>query len=74
MRIVAIILGTLLITAGILALTGYISYQTTDTAFQVGEFAVQTTHRETPPQWAGIAATAAGALLLLGGLLARRKR
>ncbi|WP_114239681.1 hypothetical protein [Dyella sp. C9] len=69
MRAVLIILGLLLLAAGVWALLGHGSYQTTDTLVQIGSAKITATHDKAIPQWAGIAALVVGAVLALGGFL-----
>ena len=69
MRAVLIILGILLLAAGVWATFGNGSYQTTDTLVQIGSAKITATHDKAIPQWMGIAGMAIGAVLALGGLL-----
>ncbi|HET8554097.1 MAG TPA: hypothetical protein VFL78_04650 [Rhodanobacteraceae bacterium] len=76
MRIVAMVIGIILLAAGIWVIAGNGSYPSTDTALKVGDFSVQTTHDKAIPTWAGIAGIVVGGVLLIGGVTAggRRKR
>ncbi|WP_430392354.1 hypothetical protein [Dyella sp. 20L07] len=69
MRAVLIILGILLLAAGIWAVFGHGSYQTTDTLVQIGSAKVTATHDKAIPQWMGISGIVIGAVLALGGFL-----
>ncbi|HET6586781.1 MAG TPA: hypothetical protein VFG67_03305 [Oleiagrimonas sp.] len=76
MRIVAMVIGIILLAAGIWVVAGNGSYPSTDTALKVGDFSVQTTHDKAIPTWAGIAGIVVGGVLLIGGVTSggRRKR
>lgn len=74
MRIIAMVIGIILLAAGIWVVAGNGSYPSTDTALKVGDFAVQTTHDKAVPQWAGIAGIVVGGLLLIGGVAGGRRR
>ena len=69
MRAVLIILGLILLAAGIWVLLGHGSYQQTDTLVQIGSAKVTATH-DTPisPQ-VGIAGIVVGAVIALIGFL-----
>ncbi|WP_243042179.1 hypothetical protein [Dyella sedimenti] len=69
MRAVLIILGLLLLAAGVWIVSGHGSYQTTDTLVQVGSAKLTATHDQAIPTWAGIAGIVVGAVLALGGFL-----
>ena len=69
MRAVLIVLGILLLAAGVWVVFGNGSYQTTDTLVQIGSAKVTATHDKAIPQWMGIAGMVIGAVLALGGFL-----
>ncbi|HET6552418.1 MAG TPA: hypothetical protein VFG49_02685 [Dyella sp.] len=69
MRAALIVIGIILLCAGIWIMFGHGSYQTTDTVLQVGSAKVSATHDKALPQWAGIAGIVVGAVLALGGFL-----
>jgi len=69
MRFVVIVIGLVLLVAGVWVVFGHGGYQTTDTLFQLGSAKLTATHEKAFPQWLGIAAIAVGALLALGGFL-----
>lgn len=72
MRAALIILGIVLVAAGIWIVLGNGSYQQTDTLVQIGSAKVTATHDKAIPQWAGIAGIVVGAVLALGGFLNKR--
>ena len=72
MRAGLIILGIILVAAGIWVVAGHAFYQDTDTLLQVGSAKVTATHNKGVPQWIGIAGIAAGALLAIGGFMQKR--
>lgn len=74
MRYVAVIIGIILLVAGIWVLTAHPSYEVTETAAKVGSLALETTTDKTIPSWAGIAGIVVGAILVLGGFLGLGKR
>lgn len=69
MRAALIVIGIILLGAGIWVLFGHGSYQTTDTLLQVGSAKVTATHDKALPQWAGIAGIVIGLLLAVTGFL-----
>ncbi|MFC5580563.1 hypothetical protein [Rhodanobacter terrae] len=69
MRAGLIIVGIILLVAGIWVVSGHASYQDTDTLLQVGSAKITATHDKGVPQWIGIAGIAVGALLALGGFM-----
>jgi uncharacterized membrane protein YqiK len=73
MRIALIVIGIILIIAGIWVLAGNGSYTDTDTVVSVGSAALKASHQEAIPQWAGIAGIVVGAILALVGIF-RGKR
>ncbi len=69
MRAALIVIGLLLVAAGIWVLAGQATYQQTDTLVQVGSAKLTATHDKAVPTWAGVAGIAVGALLAMGGFL-----
>lgn len=72
MRIVLILVGLILLVAGIWVVFGHGSYQTTDTLVQLGSAKLAATHEQPYPLWLGIAGIVVGALLALGGFFKKR--
>ncbi|KGI78761.1 hypothetical protein [Oleiagrimonas soli] len=72
MRIALMVIGIILLIAGIWVVAGHGSYTATETVVSVGDHALKATHDKSIPQWAGIAGIVVGALLTLGGLLRKR--
>jgi hypothetical protein len=72
MRAGLIIVGIILLVAGIWILSGHASYQDTDTLFQVGSAKITATHDKGVPQWIGIAGIVVGGLLAVGGFISKR--
>ena len=72
MRAGLIIVGIILVAAGIWVVAGHASYQDTDTLLQVGSARITATHEKGVPQWIGIAGIVVGALLAAGGFLQKR--
>ena len=72
MRAGLIIVGIILVAAGIWVVAGHASYQDTDTLLQVGSARITATHEKGVPQWIGIAGIVVGALLAIGGFLQKR--
>lgn len=71
MRAGLIIVGILLLGAGIWIMLGHGSYKETDTLLQVGSAKVTATHDKALPSWAGVAAIVVGGLLAVGGFIKR---
>ena len=69
MRAILFIIGIALLVGGLWVVYGHGGYTETDTVFQLGSAKLTATHDKAFPQWLGIAGIAAGALLLLGGIL-----
>lgn len=69
MRAGLIIVGIILLVAGIWVVSGHASYQDTDTLLQIGTARITATHDKGVPQWIGIAGIAVGGLLTLGGFM-----
>ncbi|GAB2553132.1 hypothetical protein [Rhodanobacter koreensis] len=72
MRAGLIIVGIILLVAGIWVVTGHASYQDTDTLLQVGSAKITATHDKGVPQWVGIAGIVVGGLLAVGGFISKR--
>jgi hypothetical protein len=69
MRAGLIIVGIILLVAGIWVVSGHASYQDTDTLLQVGTAKITATHDKGVPQWIGIAGIVVGGLLAIGGFM-----
>jgi uncharacterized membrane protein YphA (DoxX/SURF4 family) len=69
MRAALIVIGLLLVAAGIWVLAGQATYQQTDTLVQVGSAKLTATHDKAVPAWAGVAGIVVGALLAIGGFV-----
>lgn len=74
MRQILIIVGLVLLVAGIWVVAGNGSYQNTETVVKIGSTALKATHDEAIPQWLGIAGIVVGAVLTLGGFMGWFKR
>jgi hypothetical protein len=72
MRAVLIIIGIVLLGAGLWVVFGHGSYTQTDTVLQLGSAKVTATHDKAVPEWLGIAGIVVGGLLALGGLFSKR--
>ncbi len=68
MRAALIIVGLLLLGAGLWAVFGHGSYTQTDTLVQLGSAKLTAAHDKPVPQWLGIAGIVVGALTLAAGL------
>ncbi len=73
MRIALMVIGILLLVAGIYLAYGHGSYSSTQTLAQVGSHVLKVTEQKSFPRWIGYAGMAVGAVLVLAGLL-RGKR
>ena len=69
MRAALIVIGLILVAAGIWVLAGQATYQQTDTLVQVGSAKLTATHDKAVPTWAGVAGIVVGALLAIGGFV-----
>ncbi|MGH8157771.1 MAG: hypothetical protein ACREPQ_06600 [Rhodanobacter sp.] len=69
MRAGLIIVGIILLVAGIWVVSGHATYQDTDTLLQVGSAKITATHDKGVPQWLGIAGIVVGGLLAVGGFI-----
>lgn len=74
MRYAAMIIGIILLVAGIWVVAADPSYQVTQTAAELGPLALETTTDEPIPQWTGIAGIVVGAALFFGGVFGRGRR
>ncbi len=73
MRIVLVIIGVILLAAGIWVVAGQGSYQSTDTVAKVGSVSLKASHDKPIPEWLGIAGIVVGGLILIGGIASGRK-
>jgi hypothetical protein len=69
MRAGLIIVGVILLVAGIWITLGNASYKQTDTVAQLGPAKLEATHEKAVPQWLGIAGIVVGGLLAVGGFV-----
>jgi hypothetical protein len=69
MRAGLIIVGIILLIAGIWVTVGNGSYKQTDTVAQLGPAKIEATHEKAVPQWLGIAGIVIGGLLVIGGMV-----
>lgn len=74
MRIGLLVIGIILLIAGIWVVAGNASYQQTDTVAKIGSAELTATHDKAVPQWAGIAGIVVGGVLIIGGLTTGKKR
>ena len=72
MRAGLIIIGIILVVAGIWITLGKGSFKQTDTLVQVGSAKIEATHTKAIPQWIGIAGIVVGGLLAIGGFASKR--
>lgn len=72
MRVGLIIVGIILLVAGIWIVSGHATYQDTDTLLQVGSAKITATHDKGVPQWVGIAGIVVGGLLAVSGFISKR--
>ncbi len=73
MRIAAIVVGVILLIAGIWVVAGNGTYKSTDTVVKVGSASIEATHDKAVPQWAGIAGIVVGGVLIIGGVASGRR-
>ncbi|WP_158882800.1 hypothetical protein [Rhodanobacter sp. L36] len=73
MRAGLIIAGIILLAAGIWVTAGNGSYSKTDTVAQLGSAKIEATHDKALPQWLGIAGIVVGGLLLVGGIVSKKR-
>jgi hypothetical protein len=69
MRAGLIIVGIILLIAGVWVTVGNGSYKQTDTVAQLGSAKIEATHEKAVPQWLGIAGIVIGGLLVIGGIV-----
>lgn len=69
MRAGLIVVGVILLVAGIWITLGNASYKQTDTVAQLGPAKLEATHEKAVPQWLGIAGIVVGGLLAVGGFV-----
>lgn len=74
MRMGLIIVGAILLVAGIWVVMGNASYESSDAILEIGSATLKATSKKVVPQWLGIAGIVVGALLALGGLFGGGKR
>jgi hypothetical protein len=72
MRIGLIVIGIILLAAGIWVVAGNASYRDTNTVAQIGSAKLTATHDRAVPQWVGIAGIVIGGLLTVGGIARKR--
>ncbi|WP_250624770.1 hypothetical protein [Pinirhizobacter soli] len=72
MRAGLIVIGIILLAAGIWVVAGNASYRDTDTVAQIGPAKLTATHDRAIPQWIGIAGIVIGGLLTVGGIARKR--
>ena len=72
MRAGLIIIGIILLAAGIWIVAGHASYQDTDTVLQLGSAKLTATHDKGIPQWIGISGIVVGALVAIGGFMRKQ--
>jgi uncharacterized membrane protein YphA (DoxX/SURF4 family) len=72
MRAGLIIVGIILLVAGIWIVSGHASYQDTDTLLQVGSAKITATHDKGVPQWVGISGIVVGGLMAVIGFISKR--
>ena len=72
MRFALIVVGLVLLVAGLWVVFRHASYQDTDTLLQIGSAKITATREKGVPQWIGIAGIVVGALLAVGGFMRKR--
>jgi hypothetical protein len=73
MRAGLLIVGVILLLAGLWVTVGHGSYQQTDTVAQLGPAKLETTHTKAVPPWLGVGGIVIGGLLLLGGIASKKR-
>jgi uncharacterized membrane protein len=73
MRTVLVIVGLLLVAAGIWVVAGHASYTATETVAKIGSAELTASHDRAIPQWVGIAGIAVGGLIAIGAMIGRRR-
>jgi hypothetical protein len=71
MRAGLIVVGVILLAAGIWVVVGHGSYTDTSTVAQIGSAKLTATHDRAIPSWVGIAGIVLGGLLAVGGIARR---
>jgi hypothetical protein len=71
MRAGLIVVGVILLAAGIWVVVGHGSYTDTSTVAQIGSAKLTATHDRAIPSWIGIAGIVLGGLLAVGGIARR---
>ncbi|HEX5306990.1 MAG TPA: hypothetical protein VFW82_12985 [Dyella sp.] len=72
MRAGLIIIGVVLLAAGVWITVGNGSYKQTDTVAKLGPAEITATHQKSIPQWVGIAGIVIGGVLAIGGFVSKR--
>ena len=72
MRAGLIVIGIVLLAAGIWVTAGNGSYKQTDTVAKLGSAQISATHDKAIPQWVGIAGIVIGGVLAIGGFVSKR--
>lgn len=72
MRVGLIVIGIVLLAAGIWVTAGNGSYKQTDTVAKLGPAQITATHEKAIPQWVGIAGIVIGGVLAIGGFVSKR--
>ena len=73
MRAGLVIIGIILLVAGIWVIAGNGSYKQTETLAQLGSAKIEATHSKSVPQWVGIAGIVVGGLLIVGGIASKKR-
>jgi hypothetical protein len=72
MRAGLIVVGIILVAAGIWVTIGNGSYQKTDTVASIGSAKIEATHDKSIPQWVGIAGIVIGGIVAVAGIAQKR--
>lgn len=72
MRAGLIVVGIILVAAGIWITIGGGSYQKTDTVASLGPAKIEATHNKSIPQWVGIAGIVIGGIVAVAGIAQKR--
>lgn len=72
MRTGLLIVGVILLLAGLWVTLGNGSYKKTDTVAQLGPAKIEATHTKAVPQWLGIGGIVIGGLLVVGGIASKK--
>jgi len=73
MRAGLLIVGIILLLAGLWVTFGNGTYKDTDTVAQLGPAKIEATHHKAVPKWLGIGGIVIGGVLLIGGVASRRQ-